>query len=263
MYEFHGDKKRYFDMTYRVTRDHILPFIEQSISLSSNTRVLEIGCGEAGVLKAFLERGCFCTGIELEESRIELAKTFLSEERAAGRVTFLNKNIYDVDPEVDLEGRYDIIILKDVIEHIPDQARFMPELLRFMQKGGLVFFAFPPWMMPYGGHQQVLPGKLASKLPYTHLLPGPLYPFFLRMLGTPATGVATMEEIRSTGISIERFERIARDSGFTVARKQFYLFNPIYEHKFGLKPRMQWGWVSRVPFLRNFVTMGVYYSLRS
>lgn len=263
MYEFHGDKKRYFDMTYRVTRDHILPFIEQSISLNSNTRVLEIGCGEAGVLKAFLERGCFCTGIELEESRIELAKTFLSEERAAGRVTFLNKNIYDVDPEVDLEGRYDIIILKDVIEHIPDQARFMPELLRFLQKGGLVFFAFPPWMMPYGGHQQVLPGKLASKLPYTHLLPGPLYPFFLRMLGTPATGVATMEEIRSTGISIERFERIARDSGFTVARKQFYLFNPIYEHKFGLKPRMQWAWVSRVPFLRNFVTMGVYYSLRS
>jgi SAM-dependent methyltransferase len=263
MYEFHGDKKRYFDMTYRVTRDHILPFIEQSISLSYNTRVLEIGCGEAGVLKAFLERGCFCTGIELEESRIELAKTFLSEERATGRVTFLNKNIYDVDPEVDLEGRYDIIILKDVIEHIPDQARFMPELLRFLQKGGLVFFAFPPWMMPYGGHQQVLHGKLASKLPYTHLLPGPLYPFFLRMLGTPATGVATMEEIRSTGISIERFERIARDSGFTVARKQFYLFNPIYEHKFGLKPRMQWGWVSRVPFLRNFVTMGVYYSLRS
>lgn len=129
-------------MTYRVTRDHILPFIEQSISLNSNTRVLEIGCGEAGVLKAFLERGCFCTGIELEESRIELAKAFLSEERAAGRVTFLNKNIYDVDPEVDLEGRYDIIILKDVIEHIPDQARFMPELLRFLQKGGLVFLHF-------------------------------------------------------------------------------------------------------------------------
>lgn len=263
MYEFHGDKKRYFDMTYRVTRDHIIPFIEQSIPLRSDTRVLEIGCGEAGVLKAFLERGCFCTGIELEESRIELAKTFLAEERAAGRVTFLNKNIYDVDPEIDLEGRYDIIILKDVIEHIPEQARFMPELLRFLQKGGLVFFAFPPWMMPYGGHQQVLPGKWASKLPYTHLLPGSLYPMFLRMLGTPATGVATMEEIRSTGISIERFERISRKSGFKIENKQFYLFNPIYEHKFGLKPRMQWAWVSRVPFLRNFVTMGVYYSLRS
>lgn len=263
MYEFHGDKKRYFDMTYRVTRDHIIPFIEQSIPLRSDTRVLEIGCGEAGVLKAFLERGCFCTGIELEKSRIELAKTFLSEEREAGRVTFLNKDIYDVDPELDLEGRYDIIILKDVIEHIPEQARFMPELLRFLQKGGLVFFAFPPWMMPYGGHQQVLPGKWASKLPYTHLLPGSLYPMFLRMLGTPATGVATMEEIRSTGISIERFERISRDAGFRVDRKQFYLFNPIYEHKFGLKPRLQWDWVSRVPFLRNFVTMGVYYSLRS
>ena len=263
MYEFHGDKKRYFDMTYRVTKEHIIPFLEQTMEIKPSMRVLEIGCGEAGVLKAFLERDCHCTGIELEESRIELAKGFLAEELAAGNVQFLNKNIYDVNPEVDLDGLYDLIILKDVIEHIPDQARFMPELLRFLQKGGTVFFAFPPWMMPYGGHQQVLPGKLASKLPFTHLLPGVLYPMLLKALGTPKSGVATMEDIRSTGISIERFERISRKSGFEIDNKQFYLFNPIYEHKFGLKPRRQWAWVSRVPFLRNFVTMGVYYSLRS
>lgn len=250
-------------MTYKVTRDHIIPFIEKTVPIVEGMKVLEIGCGEAGALKAFLERGCRCTGIELEEDRIEFAKEFLTEERVAGKVDFLNRDIYLVDPEVDLGMKYDLIILKDVIEHIPDQARFMPELLRFLQKDGVVFFAFPPWMMPYGGHQQVLPGKLASKLPFTHLLPGPLYPAMLRILGTPDTGIKTMKEIRDTGISIERFERISRNSGFSISDKQFYIFNPIYEHKFGLKPKKQLGWVSRVPFLRNFVTMGVYYTVRA
>ena len=57
MYEFHGDKKYYFDMTYRVTRDHIIPFIKESRPFEKGTRVLEIGCGEAGALKAFLDEG--------------------------------------------------------------------------------------------------------------------------------------------------------------------------------------------------------------
>jgi len=263
MYEFHGDKKRYFDMTYRVTKEHIIPYLERTMEIKSSMRVLEIGCGEAGVLKAFIERGCQCTGIELEESRIELAKEFLAEDMAAGKVSFLNKDIYEVNPEKDLDGRFDLIILKDVIEHIPNQERFMPELSRFLQKNGTVFFAFPPWMMPYGGHQQVLPGKLASKLPFTHLLPGPLYPLALKLMGTPKSGISTMEEIRSTGISIERFERITRSSGFQISSQQFYLFNPIYEHKFGLKPRKQLGWVTKIPFIRNFVTMGVYYTIVS
>jgi len=263
MYEFHGDKRRYFDMTYQVTRDHIIPFIEKVMPLKAGMRILEIGCGEAGALKAFLERDCVCTGIELEESRMELAKGFLQEAYVEGRVDFLNRDIYLVDPLKDLGKTYDLVILKDVIEHIPNQEAFMPQLMKFVNPGAYVFFAFPPWMMPYGGHQQVLPGSLASKLPYTHLLPGFLYPGLLKLLGTDASGIAAMKEIRDTGISIERFERISRSSGFEIRLRSFYLFNPIYEHKFGIKPRIQNKFLSRIPWLRNFFTMGVYYLVES
>ena len=74
MYEFHGDKRRYFDMTYEVTKNHIVPYIDGYFPIKQDMNVLEIGCGEAGVLKAFLEKGCRCTGIELDPSRIEYAK---------------------------------------------------------------------------------------------------------------------------------------------------------------------------------------------
>lgn len=259
MYEFHGNKKYYFDMTHRVTVGHILPYIQQNWTFPQNMRVLEIGCGEAGVLKAFTDLGYHCTGIELEESRLEFAREFMQQELASGIIQFLNKDIYDVNPEQDLGSKFDLIILKDVIEHIPNQEQFMPQLHRFLNPGGVVFFAFPPWMMPYGGHQQVLPKKIASKLPYYHLLPGKLYPLILKWMGINESGIKTMEEIRSTGISIERFERIVKDSAMEVKGRKFYLFNPIYEYKFGIKPRVQSGIIARIPWLRNFLTMGMYY----
>ena len=70
-----------------------------------------------------------------------------------------------------------------------------------------------------------------------------------------------MEEIRSTGISIERFERIHRKEGYGIKNKRYYLFNPIYEHKFGIKPKRQWSLISAIPFVRDFLTMGVYYTV--
>lgn len=259
MHEFHGDKPRYFEMTRKVTEGHIIPFIKQHFKIEPGMSVLEIGCGEAGVLKAFTDLGCRAFGIELEESRLEFARQFMAEELAAGKVGFLNKDIYLVDVDKEIGSKFDLIILKDVIEHIPDQARFMPQLHRFLKPGGRVFFAFPPWRMPFGGHQQVLPGKLASRLPYYHLLPGFLYPGFMKLIGVPEKSRSTMLEIRSTGIGIDRFLRICRQSRFRESARSFYLFNPIYEYKFGLKPRKQGRLMALIPWLRDFFTMGVYF----
>ncbi|MBL7810637.1 MAG: class I SAM-dependent methyltransferase [Bacteroidetes bacterium] len=262
MYEFHGDKRRYFDMTRQVTEEYIIPYLKESFPLSPETRVLEIGCGEAGVLKAFTDLGCQTFGIELEESRLEFARQFMAEELKAGKVQFLNKDIYDVNVQTDIGEAFDLVILKDVIEHIPDQAKFMPQLHKLLKPGGRVFFAFPPWYMPYGGHQQVLPGKAASRLPWYHLLPGPMYPGMLKLLGMPANSIATMLEIRSTGISIQRFEKICRNSGFAIESRRFYLFNPIYKFKFGIRPRLQNKLVAGIPRLRDFFTMGMYYIVK-
>jgi hypothetical protein len=69
--------------------------------------------------------------------------------------------------------------------------------------------------------------------------------------------------VKSTGISIERFERIVKKSGYTIPLKRFYLINPIYEFKFGVKGREQWKLVSAIPFIRNFLTTCVYYMVKT
>lgn len=246
-------------MTLRVTEEYIIPFLAEHMDLSKPLDVLEIGCGEAGVLKAFTNLGHKAYGIELEESRTELARSFMADELSSGKVGFLNKDVYDVDVEKDIGRKFDLVILKDVIEHIPEQEKFIPQIHKFLKPGGKVFYAFPPWYMPYGGHQQVLHGKLASKTPWYHLLPGITYKWALKLFGVNASGIKTMYEIKATGISIERFLKINKTSGFEETSRRFYLFNPIYKYKFGLKPRRQNPVVSGIPFLRNFVTMGVYF----
>ncbi len=261
MFDFHKDKKRYFDFQYYTSRDYILPFVAPFLDAGPPLKVLEIGCAEAGVLKAFTEQGHQCVGIELMEGRLELARQFMSEEMKKGLIRFINKNIYDIEVEKDIGHRFDLIILKDVIEHIPQQDVFMKKLLDFLSPAGMVFFAFPPWYMPFGGHQQLCRNKWLSKLPYYHLLPMPIYKSILKAFGEPESVQKDLEEIKETGISIERFERIAK-ANYQILKRQLYLFNPIYQYKFNLKPRKQSGLIAPLPYVRDFVSTCAYFLIQ-
>ena len=259
MFEFHADKLRYFDMQAQNAKSYIVPFIEKYTPILPGCRVLEIGCAEAGVLKAFTDMGCKSVGVELDEPRLVLARNFMKEELANDQISFISKDIYKVDVEVEFGGKFDIILLKDVIEHIHDQQKLIAWMHAFLNPGGLIFFGFPPWQMPFGGHQQLMGKKILSKLPYFHLLPMGVYKWILKI---NQQDVSAFAEIKDTGISIERFERIVKETGFKVVNKKHYLLNPIYTYKFGWKPMEQFKLISWIPYFRNYLTTCVYYLIQ-
>lgn len=261
-FDFHKDKETYIRYQRENAEKYVIPFIERKIQLDANLRVLEIGCAEGGVLKAFAKFGCHCTGIELMESRYEMAKKVLAEELKSGQAALSNQNIYDVDIEKEFGEAFDLIILKDVIEHIHDQDKVLLFLRKFLKSQGHIFFGFPPWYMPFGGHQQIAKSGLLGKLPYYHLLPMPIYKGVLKLLGESQKTVDDLAEIKETGISIERFQRLIHKNNYSVQAKELYLINPIYEYKFNLKPRVQYNLISAIPFLRNFLTTCVYYLVK-
>jgi len=258
MFEFHADRKRYFDIQVMNAEKYVIPFIEEKFPVKPGMRILEIGCGEGGVLKAFINKGCEGVGVELDTPRIDDALKFLTDDVAAGKIRFVAKDIYLVDIEKDFSGKFDIIVLKDVIEHIHDQPKLIGWMKNFLNPGGIVFFGFPPWYMPFGGHQQMCRSKV-SKLPYIHLLPRGVYRWILKKKKEP---VEALMEIRDSGISIERFEKICRKEGYSLLHKRHYLLNPIYEWKFSWKPRKQASLIKAIPFFRNFLTTCVYYIIQ-
>ncbi|MFQ5604007.1 MAG: class I SAM-dependent methyltransferase [bacterium] len=257
-YAFHSDAAAKWQQQYLTTKNHILPFILKHHRLPANGTVLEIGSGEGGVLKAFAEHGFKGVGIELSQARIEHAKNLFKDDEAGGLITFLAGDIHDTEKFAQFKGQMDLIVLKDAIEHIPDQERILAVLHQFLRKGGAVFLAFPPWHNPFGGHQQ-LAGSLLKFLPWFHILPKPIYRGILNLFGETDVQIGVLMEIYDTRLSTRKLERLLSKTCWQIKKREFFLFNPIYEVKFGIKGRRQFRFLSRIPILRDFLSTGVYY----
>ncbi len=258
MYERHTNRQKYFNEQAYTTEKYVIPYLKDVQQVTSNTHVLEIGCGEGGNLKPFADMGCErIVGVDILPNKIEKANIFFQDHSHKNELTFIAEDIYKIE---DL-GTFDLIIMRDVIEHIHDQERFMDFVKRFLKPGGKFFLGFPPWQNPFGGHQQMCKSKILSKLPYFHILPKPIYAGILKAFGETDVKVRNLCEIKDTRISLERFERISRQSGYKIAKKTWYLFNPNYEIKFGLKPKVQSPLFTWIPYLRNYVITAGYYVL--
>ena len=261
MHERHRNRRQYFEEQATTTRKFVLPYLQRTMPILASTRVFEIGCGEGGNLVPFLELGCSCVGVDLLQSKIDLGTTYLAEVVPDADVQLVIQDIYDTS--ADRLGRFDLIMLRDVIEHIHDQERFLRMVHRFLQPGGRIFFGFPPWRMPFGGHQQVCRSGVLSKLPWFHLLPTPAYRKVLELAGEPTGQVDDLIEIKKTGISIARFDRLIERTGFTFEQRDLWLINPNYEVKFGLTPRKLPAALAVVPWVRDFYVTCCYALVRA
>ena len=256
MQKRHRNKKQYFEEQEETTKKFVIPYLSNLIKIGAETNVLEIGCAEAGNLKPFLDLGCKATGIDISCGRIEKAKAFFKTHKNRANLELICKDIYDVDT---LDKTYDLIIMRDVIEHIPNQEKFMGFVKKFLKPTGKFFLAFPPWQNPFGGHQQISQNRILSKLPYFHLLPVSVYKFIYKSFGENEARIKEFLYIKETGISIERFERIVKQENYCIDKRTFYFINPNYQTKFGLKPRKQIKIISSIPWVRNFFTTAMYY----
>lgn len=260
MQERHQNRRRYFNEQALTTRKHVLPYVEQSMVVEPGMRIFEIGCGEGGNLVPFLERDCECIGVDFNQKKIELGLGYIKDDLPEAKIELLVQDIYD--SSADRLGQFDLIILRDVIEHIHDQGKFLGMVHRFLRPEGRIFFGFPPWRMPFGGHQQVCHSKL-SKLPWLHLLPRPLYGGILKAAGEREGLIEELMEVRDTGISIARFSELVTATGYRFEQKTHWFFNPNYETKFGLSPRKVLGPLTSLPWVKDFYTTCLYALIRS
>lgn len=247
--------EQYFNELAATAGKWFLPYIEKAHPIEAGTRVLELGCGEGGILLPFARMGCKVLGVDLNERKISEARQYFATAGAKGE--FLAEDVFKL---TGLEGSFDIIICHDVIEHLPHKQVFLENIRKYLADGGILFMSFPAWQMPFGGHQQICSSK-ASRLPWIHLLPKQSYKKILESFGEKESHISELLEIKETRTTIEMFEKLAANAGLKTLDRRLWFINPHYETKFGLKPRRLVPPVSSLTYLRNFFTTSCFYLL--
>ena len=256
MQERHTDRERYFRELAQTSREFYIDYLRKFKNVGAGTRVLEIGCGEGGNLLPFAEAGCCVTGIDLAANKIENAKEYFAKRNMPGE--FISGNFLNMPARDD---RFDIVLIHDVIEHIEpeDKPAFFSGLKKFLKPDGIVFFGFPAWQMPFGGHQQICLSGVCSKVPFMHLLPASFYRGYLRIFKEDPAKIDELLSIKRSKMTPEKFERLCRETGFQIVERKLWLISPHYKAKFNLRPtRLRLG-LDHIPFLRNFLSTSCFY----
>ena len=250
----HKDRLQYFTESANTSREYYIDYLSEFTSIS-NKRVLEVGCGEGGNLLPFAEKGCEVTGIDLSAERISQADTFF--ESLNVKANFYVMDFFQMQC-VDETEKFDIILVHDVIEHIEQKDEFFNHIKQFVAPTGIIFWGFPAWQMPFGGHQQICRNKICSMLPFIHLFPKSVYRFILTSFGETTSCVDELIEIKKCRTSIEKFEMLMKKNNHIMLNRRLWFINPHYKQKFGLKPRRLYG-LSHIKHLRNFFATSCFY----
>jgi hypothetical protein len=74
--------------------------------------------------------------------------------------------------------------------------------------------------------------------------------------------IYNLVEIKDTGISTKRFEKLCDLNNFKILKRIKYFVAPIYEYKFGYKTKLLPKWIGAIPYFNDFVTFQSYYAVK-
>ena len=207
-------------------------------------KILDVGCGEGGVLTAFEKAGYNCTGLEYSSARVEYAR-----EKGSLDIKFIQGNI----EEFFGDEKFDVIMMLDVIEHLDRKLQTLKNIKKILSSEGIVIISFPPFRSPFGGHQQVMKSFL-KYVPYIHLVPETIYSWLLKKV--ERQNFESHFHNYKTGITIKEFERLIHQVNFKIVNRKDYFVRPRQAFRFGLTIKQ-----NRIKFLREYLTTGAVFIL--
>lgn len=223
--------EKHYQEQYRHTVNYLIPFFKAVLPADIDQMdILEVGCAEGGFIDVLQQTNKNVQGIELEASRVEIAL----EKNPDLKIQV--GDITDSRLTAKLNRQFDLIVIRDVIEHIPNKDAAFRHLSALLKPGGFLYMTFPPKYSPFAGHQQHARSFL-RKTPYIHLLPEIVLRLIGRLLGESSELISQILLNYRNGLSIFRFRKLANLNSFSSFKHQVFLIRPVFEIRFGLKPR--------------------------
>ncbi len=244
-----------------LTREVLLPLLRQWGIWKQGLRILDVGCGDGGSSAVLAREGASVEGIDLEVRRVTAAAEWV---RAQGLDVRLHVgDITTPDTLTPLNPPYDLILFRDVLEHIPDVDAALAESRLRLADGGAILVVYPPYFSAYGGHQQILhpPRRLGlplARLPFIHLLPCSWWRAAQRRpQGEDDPQWEEILTIRRARLTIGGLHRRARRQGLRRVRARHYLLRPSFRLRYGT-PVWGAGLLGSLPGLRELLVTGAW-----
>jgi 2-polyprenyl-3-methyl-5-hydroxy-6-metoxy-1,4-benzoquinol methylase len=231
----------------------MVPLLAQWGVQIRNRTLLDAGCGEGGGLCALHDAGALCAGFDIDEARVNAART-LSGDR---QILFATGNLYDTG--LPFQGwTFDVVVLHDVFEHLEHKEKAIAQLKQWMQPKGALLITFPPYYSAYGAHQQHCVAWFA-RLPFFHLVPLSISHLLPRLKHERPAAVAETQKLARLKMGMRKFEQISRRCGLRILHKRAYIISPNHI-RFGLRP-LNAGLIAEIPGVNELLCSGVVYLL--
>ena len=119
------------------------------LDISPFDRILDIGCGEGRhIIRACQEKDTICTGGDFGFDNLVQTRDKLAFHNQINDLSCSNWNLSAMDitrlPFPD--NCFDIVICSEVLEHIPDHAKAMSELVRILRPGKILAVSVPRFL---------------------------------------------------------------------------------------------------------------------
>ncbi len=131
--------------------------------------VLDVGCGYGHTAAALAQSCRRVVGIDPSRTLVEHART-LDCQCPLSNLEFHCRSAESLDDA----ACYDLVILDNVLEHIPDQPTALQRVVRSLRPGGVLFLLVPNKLWPIEVHY---------RLPFLSYLPLKLANLYLRVTG--------------------------------------------------------------------------------
>jgi ubiquinone/menaquinone biosynthesis C-methylase UbiE len=218
-----------------------LRLIERFVALPGR-RVIDCGCGSGGYVLEFLQRGADAFGVEHSADKVEQYR-----RRAESPARVMRGNLEALEFP---SNHFDLALLNEVLEHVPDDMAALREIFRVLKPGGALVIFSPNRLYPFETHGLVSRSSGKAIAPVRTFLT-PYLPVRLgrRLFDYPARNYFPSD-----------LRRMARSAGFLIAGTS-YLWQT-FEDISGRQPRWMRGvrpalralcrLLERTPLLRSF-----------
>lgn len=217
---------------------------------TKNKKILDVGCGNGGFISAFEDAQAY--GIEI--------KPFPWKEN---HVNFNVGDITQIEFQKTLDSPIDIIILRDVIEHIPldEKHSFLASITNLMHKNTKMLVTFPPFYSPFGLHQQVFCKSIMKKIPFLSWMPKWKIKLIAKIMGESNDSVDELIEINRCRMTISAFKKLIYSQNLNIEQEKYFSIRPSHEIRYGWKTRESV--LGEIPIIREFTSLGTVYILTS